>query len=49
VSVLTIGIAWLWLREVPTVLTLVRGGIVMSGVLLVNARRRTEGRPRPEP
>jgi drug/metabolite transporter (DMT)-like permease len=40
VPVLTISIAWVWLREVPSVLTVVGGAIVMSGVAIVNARQR---------
>jgi drug/metabolite transporter (DMT)-like permease len=43
VPVLTIVIAWLWLREAPALRTLLGGGVVMSGVLLVNARTRARG------
>jgi drug/metabolite transporter (DMT)-like permease len=35
IPVVATGIAWVWLREVPSMLTLVGGGIVMAGVLLV--------------
>ena len=40
VPVFTIAIAWVWLREVPSVLTVAGGAIVMSGVAIVNARQR---------
>ncbi|MBD0346135.1 MAG: DMT family transporter, partial [Coleofasciculus sp. Co-bin14] len=38
VPVLAILVAWVWLSEVPTVLSLIGGGIVLSGVVLVNSR-----------
>jgi drug/metabolite transporter (DMT)-like permease len=38
VPVLAILVAWAWLSEVPTVLSLIGGGIVLSGVVLVNSR-----------
>lgn len=40
VPVVTVLIEWLWLRELPTMHTLLGGSVVMAGVLLVNARRR---------
>jgi drug/metabolite transporter (DMT)-like permease len=40
--VLAIFVAWLWVGEVPTLLTLLGGGIALSGVALVNK----PGRPR---
>ncbi|MBD1809670.1 EamA family transporter [Microcoleus sp. FACHB-SPT15] len=42
VPVLAIFIAWVWLAEVPTILSLIGGAIVLSGVVLVNTGRRAE-------
>lgn len=42
VPVLAILVAWAWLSEVPTVLSLMGGAIVLSGVVLVNSRTRGE-------
>jgi drug/metabolite transporter (DMT)-like permease len=38
--VLVLGIAWVWLGELPSVLALVGGGLVLAGVMVVNTRQR---------
>lgn len=42
VPVLAIIVAWVWLQEVPTVLSLIGGAIALCGVVLVNTRSQAE-------
>lgn len=45
IPVLAIGIAWLWLAEIPKPLSLLGGAIALSGVILVNVRTQRDIRP----
>ena len=40
--VIAIGMAWLWLGEIPTGMTLLGGGIATGGVLLITLTARPE-------
>ena len=42
IPVFAIGIAWIWLGEVPRMLSLVGGAIALAGVALVNMKGRTQ-------
>ena len=44
IPVIAIGIAWIWLHEVPKPISLVGGAIALAGVVLVN----TVGKERPD-
>jgi len=45
IPVLAIGIAWLWLAEIPKPLSLLGGAIALGGVILVNVRTQRDIRP----
>jgi drug/metabolite transporter (DMT)-like permease len=47
IPVLAIGIGWLWLGEVPRLLTFAGGAVALAGVVMVNLRGRTEARATP--
>lgn len=41
VSLLALGIAWVWLGELPPILALLGGLLVLAGVMVVNSRGRS--------
>jgi drug/metabolite transporter (DMT)-like permease len=41
IPVLAIGIAWVWLGEMPHLLSLLGGGVALAGVVMVNLWGRT--------
>lgn len=47
--VLAMGIAWVWLGEVPTVLTIVGGLVAIVGVVLVQSKGSARNTPSSEP
>lgn len=40
VPVIAIGIAWIWLQEVPNLISLLGGGLAIIGVVLVNTQKQ---------
>ncbi len=42
IPVLAIAIAWIWLGEVPHVISLIGGGVALAGVVLVNTSHRVK-------
>jgi drug/metabolite transporter (DMT)-like permease len=42
IPVFAIGIAWIWLDEVPRMLSLIGGAVALAGVALVNIKRKPQ-------
>jgi len=45
IPVLAIGIAWIWLREVPKPVSLIGGAVALAGVVLVNTMGKEKAMP----
>jgi len=43
----TVIIAWIWLNEIPSLLSLLGGLVALTGVVIVNTWGRTAGKPKP--
>jgi drug/metabolite transporter (DMT)-like permease len=48
IPIVAIGIAWIWLGEVPRLISLVGGAIALGGVVLVNTAGKTRSTSSPQ-